>query len=226
MLRLNECAQNKLVCAEAYFTYFSENGEIQREQQGSGETEERLNREEALMQVGGRRKFHLPSSCYKLFSKSIIDRYGLRFQEDIHHAEDGLFVFQYLAKMDGLCYTPVPLWNILERPGSATTAPFNSKWLTTIIAIQTMMKTENISQDVINNLKVYLVNRAIELAIIGLRAGRISNVELNGLRELIDQNWGIWTKKKKSLKRFLQGIAIRRMPRAVLEVLLRMRKIK
>lgn len=225
LLALKEEAPEKLICVEAYFAYFMDKGDIRREQQGLREQKETRNREQALLAVGGEKKFHLPSSCYKLFSRKIIEKGNLRFREDIHYGEDGLFVFQYLNCVEGVSYTPIPLWNILDRPGSATTAPYTSKWLTMITAVQTMMSTEGLSSAVQTNLEASMANWAFTIAIIGLRSGTIKDEELELLRGTLSERWNVW-KKRAGLKQRLQAVVILMCPRRMIEWMLGLRRRK
>lgn len=224
LLALQREAPEKLTCVEPYYAYFQDSEDIRREQQGLGEQKETRNREQALLTVGGTTKFHLTSSCYKLFSRRIIDEQNLMFREDIHYGEDGLFVFQYLNCVDGVSYTPIPLWNILERPGSATTSPFSSKWLTMITAVQTMLSIEGLSSAVKSNLEVYMANWALTLAIIGLRSGTIKDDELELLRGILSERWGLWKKTGISMKRHFQAKVILQWPRSVTEWMLKLRR--
>lgn len=224
LLSLQEEEPEKLVCVEPYYAYFLGSGDIRREQQGVGEKKEVCSREQALLAIGGKRKYHLPSSCYKLFNRRILEEQHLRFREDIHYAEDGLFVFQYLNCVDGISYTPVPLWNILERPGSATTAPYTSKWLTVFTSVQTMLSTEGLSDAVQANLKAYMASWALTLAIIGLRSGTITDEELELVRGKLSEHWDAWKKKGESFKHYLQVMVILKCPRKVSEWMIQMRR--
>lgn len=224
LLALQREEPDKLVCTEAYYAFFTESGDIQREQQGIGEQKEIRNRERALLAVGGEKKFHLTSSCYKLFSRRIIEGQGLRFREDIHYGEDGLFVFQYLNCVEGVSYTPLPLWNILERSGSATMSPFTSKWLTVFAAVQTMLSTEGLSSAVQANLEASMASWALTLAIIGLRSGTITDEELKFVRGKLSAYWAAWKKKGVSFKHYLQVTAILRCPRKVIEWMIKLRR--
>lgn len=224
MLLLQEEEPGKLICVEPYFVSFQNSGDIRREQQGVGEQKEIRNREQALLSVGRSNKFHFTSSCYKLFSRRIIEGQNLGFREDIHYGEDGLFVFQYLNCVDGVSYTPIPLWNILERPGSATTAPYTSKWLTVFTSVQTMLSTEGLSDAVQANLKAYMASWALTLAIIGLRSGTITDEELELVRGKLSEHWDAWKKKGVSFKHYLQVMVILKCPRKVGEWMIQMRR--
>ena len=103
--------------------------------------------------------FYFQSSCYKLFDVEIINKYSLRFSEDISHGEDGLFVVQYLQFINSLISVPIPLWNILERSKSASNSSFNVKKLTAIDAAENMLAYD-LSQNVHIQIVRYLVTRA------------------------------------------------------------------
>lgn len=56
----------------------------------------------------------------RLFRKSIITKYNLRFREDIYIKEDGLFLIQYLCKCkNGTYYNTKPIYKYIEHSSSA-----------------------------------------------------------------------------------------------------------
>lgn len=56
----------------------------------------------------------------RLFRRSIIEKYHLRFREDIYIKEDGLFLIQYLCKCkNGTFYTTTPVYKYIEHSSSA-----------------------------------------------------------------------------------------------------------
>lgn len=56
----------------------------------------------------------------RLFKRSIIQKHNLRFREDIHIKEDGLFLIQYLCKCkNGTFYTTKPIYKYIEHNSSA-----------------------------------------------------------------------------------------------------------
>lgn len=56
----------------------------------------------------------------RLFRKSIINKYNLRFREDIYIKEDGLFLIQYLCKCNnGTYYNTKPIYKYIEHSSSA-----------------------------------------------------------------------------------------------------------
>ena len=91
---------------------------------------------EALLQIG-KRRFYLRAAYYKLYDARLLG--GLRFREDIHHGEDGLFVYEALLRSPAFVFSTEPKWDILERTGSATHSPFNAKWMTAITAAEAML---------------------------------------------------------------------------------------
>ena len=56
----------------------------------------------------------------KIFKKSIIDRYGLRFDEDCYYREDQLFVLEYALHCSSIRYNPARTYHYQVRKGSAT----------------------------------------------------------------------------------------------------------
>jgi len=56
----------------------------------------------------------------RLFRRSIIEKYHLRFREDIFIKEDGLFLVQYLCRCcHGTYYTTKPIYKYIEHSSSA-----------------------------------------------------------------------------------------------------------
>lgn len=56
----------------------------------------------------------------RVFKKSIIDDNKIRFREDIHIKEDGLFLMQYLVNCKGYCnISMTPIYNYMMTEGSA-----------------------------------------------------------------------------------------------------------
>lgn len=56
----------------------------------------------------------------RLFKRSIIQQYNLRFREDIYIKEDGLFLVQYLCSCNnGTFYTTKPIYKYIEHSSSA-----------------------------------------------------------------------------------------------------------
>ena len=59
----------------------------------------------------------------KLFKRSVVEDVGLRFNEDIHYAEDALFIYSYLAYAKRVCSITQPLYfYTVQRVGSITGA--------------------------------------------------------------------------------------------------------
>ena len=56
----------------------------------------------------------------KIFKKSIIDKYSLRFNEDCYYREDQLFVCEYALHCDAIRYNPARMYHYVQRKGSAT----------------------------------------------------------------------------------------------------------
>lgn len=163
LLELADGNDSYLICCDRYFAYFNREGDIYKERQRDAAESIKVDLEDALVTVGNG-KYNLQSSCYKLFSSSIIKNNHLKFDTSIYHGEDGLFVYEYLQYCEGIIFSTEPLWNILERPGSATTSAYNSKWLTMIDAINVML-SECKYPDVVESLNVYKSERLALLAI-------------------------------------------------------------
>lgn len=139
LVELQNKYPDNLVSGDRFFAYINKSGSLIRERQreGNGVIQIGLNESIATLSTG---EYNLQSSCYKLFERNKVGT--LKFNESISHGEDGLFVFEYLLKCRGLVFSNKPLWNILERPNSATQAPYNTKWLSAIKAAEIMKRFE------------------------------------------------------------------------------------
>ena len=56
----------------------------------------------------------------KIFRKSIIDKFGLRFDEGVYYREDQLFICEYALHCDAIRYNPARMYHYVQRPDSAT----------------------------------------------------------------------------------------------------------
>ncbi len=148
--------EKSLIATDAYYAYFVQ-GSIQKMKAPFIADYTEIDAENILPYIA-KAQYKLQSSCYKLFSMSLIREKELCFDENIRHGEDGLFVFEYLKHADSFVYFPDTLWNILERPGSATQAPYNHSWLSAVDAISKMMEYNN-SHELDTLLKCYRVQR-------------------------------------------------------------------
>lgn len=149
--------EESLICCDCYYAYLSDDGIVQKRQQDPAPWK-KVGMEEALCNVGSD-DYRLRSACYKMFDVYRIKKHAIRFDPQIKHGEDGLFVFDYLLHCEGLVHSTEPMWNILERPGSATTSPYNPSWLTAVKAAEKMMGRQCTSAKVAQALKEYRLER-------------------------------------------------------------------
>lgn len=176
----------KLVSGGMYFAYSDENNAIRKDLQHKNQNEEELTLEEALLRLDG--NLGLVSSCYKLYKKEIIEDKHLRFDTDIFHGEDGLFVFKYLHYTDGLYFNPKPLWVIFDRPGSATTGGYNRRWLTALTAADRMIEFEP-TENMKNRMSVYRVNRAMMVMRTAMKEGKNFSTDAKLVQKMIRREW-------------------------------------
>lgn len=180
-------SQRSLISSGCYYAYFDEKGDIYKTIPNNETENIAMSAEEIILYVG-QPKYNLRSSCYKLFSLAVINENHLRFVPEIKHGEDGLFVFEYLKCAERFVYFPDPLWNILERPGSATTSPYNSSFLSAITAIEKMMSYPN-SERLQGELRVFLVQRAMSLLEYALVADTAPKADIRFLRKKLRENF-------------------------------------
>jgi len=188
-----------LISGSAFYVYIK-NGQMYKELQKQPEPLAVASAREALMNIGTE-KFKLKSSCYKLFNLSTIDK--LRFNTTIFHGEDGLFVFEYLQKCKGIVFSTEPLWNVLERPGSATTSPYNIKWLTAIDAAEKML-TYAADAEIRDSLILNIIDRTeiVEQAALKVREVDVSAVDYT--QKKLKEYRKVFLMKRRSAKQYIK----------------------
>ena len=180
LIRMQRAHPGLLIAADAYFVTIDNGREI-REAQGKGLSPRKLDANGAILEFGVFNSIHIGSSCYKLFSMDAVERERLRFDETISHTEDGLFVFDYLKGCEGIYYEPIPLWNILERPGSATTSGYSRKMLSSIDAITPMLSRPGDSPEAIAHLKAFRTHEVLRILGQGIDSGDMTNADRRAL---------------------------------------------
>ena len=159
------------------------------------------------------------SSCYKLFSLEVIKNNNLRFETNIKHGEDGLFVFEYLKCVDKFIYMPIPLWNILLRPGSATRVSFNKGKLTAITAIEKMMAYDN-DAELQMELKKFLTKRTLYLLFEAMRSKNEYIEDVLGLRKRLRCECQLYMKTEKNYKQKMIYLFATFAPRTIVKYVL------
>lgn len=181
LLNMSDDENMYLVSGDCFFAYLNDNGSIRKEKHREKHIKVKMTKKEAILTTGTG-EYNLQSSCYKLYSKKIINENNIKFREDIAHGEDGLFVFKYLNCVDGLIYENEPLWNILERPNSATTAPYNKKWLSAIDAVDEMISYAETDIELGSAIKKFYVQRTIMVFMACIRNSRSEKSDKKYLR--------------------------------------------
>ena len=86
--------------------------------------------------------FFLGYTWQRLFRKSLVDRFSLRFDTSIAIKEDTLFVMQYLRKSNGITqFATQPVYRYCQRPNSAmeqTKHGFDPKYVSSFFALVKM----------------------------------------------------------------------------------------
>lgn len=216
LLRWQNQHVNKLISGGMYFAYSEKNGIINKVLQHVNQCEEVLVPEAALFRFEG--NLGLISSCYKLYRKNIISANSLYFDTDIFHGEDGLFVFKYLHYTDGLYFNPTPLWVIYDRPNSATTGGYNSKWLTAITAVNRMIEFEQ-NSEIKTYLELYRINRAMTVMRKALLSKEAAITDVKSLQNTIRAAWKIYLSGESTNKRKVYYIGMAFFPIKCLKIL-------
>lgn len=184
LVRMQRKHPKMLVAADAYFVTM-DGGRERRKAQGTNLAARAFTPDEAICEFGVFSSVHIGSSCYKLFSMDVIEKNHLRFDEYISHTEDGLFVFDYLKCCAGLYYEPIPLWNILERSGSATTSGYTRKMLSSIDAIDQMISRPGNSPDAIAHLEAFRAHEALRVLGLGIDSGDMTEGDRRALLDAL-----------------------------------------
>lgn len=214
LLKWQKNNPQKLVSGGMYFAYSDENNAIRKDPQHKNQNEEELTLEETLLRLDG--NLGLVSSCYKLYKKEIIEDKHLRFDTDIFHGEDGLFVFKYLHYTDGLYFNPKPLWVILERPGSATTGGYNIRWLTAPTAVDRMIEFEK-NPKIKNELKIYRVNRAMMVMRTAMKKGGSALKDAKKMQRVIRREWAKYLFGNSTVRRKVYYLGMIVLPITILQ---------
>lgn len=168
--------KNNLVCCDRYWISCNDKSKgLKRTKPFINTGIEKKSANDALLSTGTG-KYNLQSACYKLFDLEKIKNNSIYFNEIIYYGEDGLFVFEYLKQTNGFIYSAIGLWNILERPGSATNTGYNPKMLTAITAVKTMLNYTNNDEILESRLRLYLIERIQEIIDSVLKINRFKDV--------------------------------------------------
>lgn len=207
--------ENVLVSADTYFAYFRED-DIFKEKSPYIMNPIEMSSDDALL-FTSKHPYKLCSSCYKLFSMNVIRKNNLRFEQNIKHGEDGLFVFEYLKCIDKFIYFPELLWNILERPGSATQSSYNKTFLSAIDAVDKMLAYDN-CKELDKTLKNYKTQRMMGVlccAIVDLKQTKEDVVKV---RKELRKDIIRFIITEKSIKRRLIYIFVSFAPKKIVSV--------
>ena len=213
-----EC--NRLVCCERYYVRQTEDGFTRKnESDCSGNIV--LDRTEALHYMGIESRFKFSSACYRLYNVRMIRENHLTFDESIHYGEDSLFVFRYLCMSDGVSYFSEPLWNILDRPGSATKTAYNQKLLTGIHAVDLMLEEKSIDRETRRNLLHLKSVRAMFVQMVALRTEGVPVKDIKYVRGILRQNVFYRIGRTRRVRLILEVIALTTLPLWMLRILLK-----
>lgn len=151
-----------------------------------GEQTEVLSRTQTIAQMLKQVKYTC-SLCDKLFSAKLIG--DTRFDENISHNEDLLFVYQLMRKSSKAVYIPKPMYYYCNNEKSASRVSFSDK-NTTMLKAQTLV-LEDIKENVPEIYDVALTEY-VKIAIFNLTAiakSGYSNKEyIEKLRKIVKEN--------------------------------------
>lgn len=214
-----------LISSGCYYAYFNNENVIYKLKAENEKNSVSMASEEVIMYVG-QQKYCLRSSCYKLYSMSVINQNNIRFDCEIRHGEDGLFVFDYLKHVDKFYYFPDPLWNILERPGSSTRSPYNSTMISAITAVEKMLLYQDNSKALVCELKKHFVHRAIYVLGEALVAHPTPKKDVKMIRKKLRKQFWLYISLQNKLKPRIIYVFETFAPEILVKYLLRKRNEK
>lgn len=216
--------QNKsmLICSECNYVSLESDGSLRKFYQGKHAEPFFLDRSEALHHIGKSSPLKLTSSCYRLYERRVIEENKLRFDCNIHQGEDGLFVFQYLNLVDGIYYFSDPLWNILDRPGSATSGGYNAKWKSAITAVDKMLKQPGLDRQTLENLRSLKAERAKLIQMVGIRTRGTPIEDIRFARSEFRKNVYYHLKGSRRIKWWFEAVVLICFPTWASRILMKM----
>ena len=195
--------EDALICCDCNFVYDNQSDQI-KISQNTDYSDEIISRDDLVKYIGRKSKFRLGSSCYKLFSKKLIDTHKIRFIPGIHQGEDGLFTFMYICHITKAIYFRDTLWNIYERPGSACNSPYNKKWITALDAASAMLDYgKELSNDEKVLIKAYKAERAMWLVTSCVGTSSYSENDFLRFRMILKKNGRYLIQRERKLKTML-----------------------
>lgn len=213
ILNLPKDNNSYLVSVGASYKYLCD-GNILKEENPISSNSTNISAEEALMYISSP-EYKLSSSCYKLYSMDIIRKKNLYFNEALYHGEDGLFVFEYLKSVNRFIYKPYLLWNILTRPGSATTGGYNEKMLTAIDAVDSMLSYKN-SDELNQVIYNYKISRTIGVLVKAMLDMNNNLEDIKYLRYILRNERSKYMKTEKNIYNKIKYLVAAHMPIKVL----------
>ena len=195
-----------LICCDCYFVYIDNNSVgVIRKDQTKDTVIETCSSNDAIQYIGISSKYRFVSSCYKLFNKEILDSNNLRFIPGIHQGEDGLFSYKYLCNIDNVKYIPAPLWNILDRPGSACNGGYSIKWKTALDAIDLMIAyREKIPPKTKEQLLAFKAERAMWLELNCTTSTDYKHEDFRAYQRVLKNNRKYLIRREKNVKTVAQ----------------------
>lgn len=111
----------------------------------------------------------------KLFSAKLINKFNLRFNKNLAICEDLLFVACYMLNLEYIYYIPKPLYNYIERQGSAINS-YSSKRQTEILAwVELCELFKPIDEQLYKKSKDRLVKCSVNIILYNVRYGELDD---------------------------------------------------
>lgn len=143
----------------------------------------------------------------KLFRLDIIQKYGLRFMDDVGTREDVDFSFRYLTYCNSVCYDPESrLYHYYQRNGATTHSGFSKKKFDAIHTYEKIIDSTD-DYELIQAAREEVCNYAVDLVWM-YKNSKIENADIwKKLREYINENFKIFIKSENfNLSRKIQVI--------------------
>lgn len=133
--------------------------------------------------------------CGKLFSKSIIDKYHIKFDKGAKMCEDQLFFLNISIKCENFIYVPKPLYNYDRRNENSITIKYQKNAIDNQIYvidnIRKILNNSDLDNDeinlIINSRYISAINYCISNEILDMKISNMKNKILN-IKNIIQNN--------------------------------------
>lgn len=121
--------------------------------------------------------------CNKLFSKDLIRRNNIYFNEEIHFCEDLLFNCQYIMKSKTIIYDTTPFYHYLIHENNASQTQYSNKKLTSLKALEKIVDILDADEITRVKFKNYYMHMNISLLMNGIHEKKVTKNVIKQLKK-------------------------------------------